>query len=701
MFFFFICCKIFLLLILLHLVLNPAAAVLQDVDFIYNGFKDAKDLVLDGMADITPGGLLRLTQSKTKYGVGHAFYSNPLQLKKSSVSSNSSTAGAAARGNISTPHSFSTTFIFAIVPESRISGQGMAFVIAPTRGLPGGLANQYLGIFNDTNNGNPKNHIIAVELDTNRNVEYDADNNHVGIDINGLKSVQAKFARYYTDRKGGYKNLSLASGEPMQIWIDYGGVKKKQLNVTIAPIRVPKPDVPLLSLSQDLSHILLDTMYVGFSSSTQTVETFHYIHGWSFKVNGIAQELHVPSLPDHPRTFKKPEAIALSILIPVIALAIISAAIIIYVWKKKYQELIEDWEDNYGTHRFAYRDLYKATNGFREKEVIGNGAFGKVYRGVLPSTKNQVAIKKVSHDSTRGMQQFIAEIVSIGKLRHRNLVQLYGYCRRKGELLLVYDYMPNGSLDNFIFRRRSQDGSTTVRTMLDWSRRFQVIKGVASGLVYLHEEWEKVVIHRDIKSSNVLLDNEMNPRLGDFGLAMLFDHGTCDAPTSRVVGTPGYLAPEMTKSGTASTSTDVYAFGVFLLEVATGKRPVELKTALTGEGLIYLVDWALSNWRKGTMLETADLNLGSEYVVEQMELALGLGLLCTHTDPERRPSMRRVMQYLNGDLTLLQTDMSALETSDTLNQAFTRRADQHLCSTENTKSVPSSTPNESIPSSSV
>ncbi|MCL7022641.1 hypothetical protein MKW94_009245 [Papaver nudicaule] len=282
----------------------------------------------------------------------------------------------------------------------------------------------------------------------------------------------------------------------------------------------------------------------------------------------------------------------------------------------------------------------------------------------------EVAVKKVSHDSSRGMQQFIAEIVSIGKLRHRNLVQLYGYCRRKGELLLVYEFLSRGSLEKFIFPSHSDAASSSPRAILNWTQRFEVIKGVASGLVYLHEEWEKVVIHRDVKASNVLLDADMNPRLGDFGLAMLFDHGTGDALTSRIAGTPGYIAPEMTRSGFASMSTDVYSFGVFLLEVSCGKRPVEIKTSSTGEHLVYLVDLVLSCWRKGTILKTIDPNLKSEYVVEEIELVLKLGLLCTHTNSEFRPSMRQVMQYLNGDAALLQTDLWALETSDTINRAF-------------------------------
>ncbi|KAI9083796.1 hypothetical protein K1719_034264 [Acacia pycnantha] len=146
------------------------------------------------------------------------------------------------------------------------------------------------------------------------------------------------------------------------------------------------------------------------------------------------------------------------------------------------------------------------------------------------------------------MREFIAEIVSIGRLRHRNLVSLLGYCRRNCELLLVYDFMPNGSLDKYLFNQPS--------VTLNWMQRFRIIKGVASGLCYLHEEWEQVVVHRDIKASNVLLDSELNGRLGDFGLARLYDHGT-DPATTHVVGTLGYLAPEYTTTGRATTKPNM------------------------------------------------------------------------------------------------------------------------------------------------
>ncbi|XAR58959.1 Non-specific serine/threonine protein kinase [Bertholletia excelsa] len=238
------------------------------------------------------------------------------------------------------------------------------------------------------------------------------------------------------------------------------------------------------------------------------------------------------------------------------------------------------------------------------------------------------------------MKEFVAEIASIGRLRHRNLVQLLGYCRRKGELLLVYDFMSNGSLDKLLFKKQ--------KAALNWAQRFRIIKGVASALLYLHEEWEQVVLHRDIKASNVLLDADLNGRLGDFGLARLYDHGA-NPDTTHVVGTVGYLAPELTRTGKATTSTDVFAFGSFLLEVACGRRPIELRG--TPESIL-LVDWVFEKWKTGVLLEASDPNLGGEYSEWEMGLVLKLGMLCSNSNPAARPSMRQVMQYLAGDASL-------------------------------------------------
>ncbi|URE30709.1 Legume lectin domain, partial [Musa troglodytarum] len=190
-------------------------------------------------------------------------------------------------------------------------------------------------------------------------------------------------------------------------------------------------------------------------------------------------------------------------------------------------------------HRFSNEELKRATHGFRDRELLGLGRFGKVYRGTLPGSRAEVAVKRVSHESRQGIREFMAEIASIGRLRHRNLVQLQGWCRRRGELLVVYDYMPNGSLDKLLF---CDSPCGQPPPLLSWPQRFRILRGVASALLYLHEEWEQVVIHRDVKASNVLLDAEFNGRLGDFGMAKLHDHGA-NPSTTRVVGTLGYLAP--------------------------------------------------------------------------------------------------------------------------------------------------------------
>ncbi|XP_064981162.1 L-type lectin-domain containing receptor kinase SIT2-like isoform X2 [Musa acuminata AAA Group] len=591
--------------------------------FTFNGF-GCRNIDPDGIASITSNGLLVVTNN-TFESRGHAFYPTPLRFKES------------PNGTV---FSFSTTFVFAFISElPDLSGDGMAFLVSPNKDFSRALGNQYLGLFNSSNLGNSTNHVLAIELDTIRNPEFqDIDDNHVGININDMKSDESQTAGYCLNDTGSFQNLSLSSGQTMQVWVDYDS-HEMLLNVTLASFPMAKPHRPLLSAVVNLTSVLLETMYVGFSASAGPFLTSHYVLGWSFKMNGVAQALNSSLLPSLPRAKSnhKLKVLLIELLLAPVTVVLIIVGIVVFILRRtKYSELLEDWELEYGPHRFSYKDLFKATKGFRDKELLGMGGFGRVYKGVLPSSRSEVAVKRVSHGSRQGMREFIAEIVSLGRLRHRNLVQLLGYCRRQGELLLVYDYMPNGSLEKFLHDQ--------AMPTLDWATRFRIIKGVASGLLYLHEDWEQVVIHRDIKASNVLLDNELIGRLGDFGLARLYDHGT-DPQTTHVVGTMGYLAPELARTGKATTITDVFAFGVFLLEVACGRTPVD---PTADEEKLILSDWVLKNWQKGSIVETTDPRLEEEYDVEEVELVLQLGLLCSHPLPTERPSMRQVVRYLEG-----------------------------------------------------
>nr|XP_023924332.1 L-type lectin-domain containing receptor kinase IV.1-like [Quercus suber]POE95825.1 l-type lectin-domain containing receptor kinase iv.2 [Quercus suber] len=600
----------------------------QNEQFIYNGFHQA-NLHLDGTARIHPNGLLQLTNN-SELQVGYAFYQLPLKFNASS--------------GLTQSLSFSTNFVFAIVPETPSKGgHGIAFTISPSWKFTDVVASNYLGLLNASNNGLSTNHLLAIELDTIEGQEFqDIDNNHVGIDVNSLKSIESATATYFSDQERKNISLELVSGNPMHLWIDYNETEKL-LNVTLAPTSIPKPNRPLLSTHINMSQILLESMFVGFSAATGAVTSDHYILGWSFNKSGQAQSLDVSKLPQPPRQRKSKDKrgqITMILIIAVVVVLILVTGAIFILRRKKYAEILEDWENEYGPHRFSYKNLCKATKGFTNKELLGEGGFGKVYKGTLRSSNIQIAVKRVSHDSKQGMKEFVAEIISMGRLRHRNLVQLLGYCRRKGELLLVYDYMSNGSLDKFLYGNE--------KPKLNWLQRFQILKGVASGLLYLHEEWEQVVLHRDVKASNVLLDAELNGRLGDFGLARLCDHGT-NTQTTNVAGTVGYLAPELTRTGRATTCTDVFAFGAFMLEVACGRKPIEPQGQPEE---VILVDWVLECWRKGAILDASDPRLESNYVVEEMKLVLKLGLLCSHSTPAARPSMKQVMQFLDGNADL-------------------------------------------------
>ncbi|KAI3929394.1 hypothetical protein MKW92_052354 [Papaver armeniacum] len=355
--------EIVIFLFLLLLIQTFADHGDNDNGIYYNGFKD-HFLKFDGKAEVDPDtGLLRLTDLEKDFEQGRAFYSLPFLFK----------------GNFS----FSTTFVFAIVSEygpNLLSGQGMAFVIAPQRGLPGAFPNQFLGIFNDTNNGRSENRVFAVELDGSNNIEFDTVTGpHVGIDINSLKSVNSTDPGYFTDG-GVYKHLNLTSTEPMQVWVDYDGITK-QVSVTLAPINIPKPNVPLLLWSQDLSTVFLDSMYVGFAAATQATRTNHYILGWSFQIDDTARALNLSSLhklpqppsPPPPKSSsnKKPNMVIIASAVggSILVLALLVIFGVCYLRKPDRNNIpvvrASSPPPVAGLRKFKYSELEEATNVFK------------------------------------------------------------------------------------------------------------------------------------------------------------------------------------------------------------------------------------------------------------------------------------------------------------------------------------------------
>ncbi|KAM0822010.1 hypothetical protein ACQ4PT_071790 [Festuca glaucescens] len=635
--------RIAVLSLLAHCLVVPSSSA---VDFIYNGFQHAADLSLDGSASILRGGALQLTNDSTNL-MGHAFLVPPVPMlvNKAVVS-------------------FSTAFVFDIVTVGRGGGHGLAFVVAASKVLPGASAEQYLGLLGKGNLGNSSNHVFAVEFDTVQasGLLNETNGNHVGVDLNSLVSTLSEPAGYFTDDDGRNVSVPLESAQPIQAWVEYDG-RARVLNVTIAPASVPtRPHRPLISHAIDLTAIFKQDMYVGFSAATGKLASSHYILAWSFRTDGVAQSIDLSRLPKVPKTPAPPPSLSTVIMIVALScaatLVMVVVAIGVALWLRRraaLAETLEEWELDH-PHRFPYKELYRATKGFKNSELLGAGGFGQVYRGVLRRSGDTVAIKRISSNGSQGMREFVAEISSLGRMRHRNLVELRGWCKRGQDLLLVYDFMSNGSLDAHLFGA----GVSPSPALLSWEQRVRILRGVASGLVYLHEGWEQVVVHRDVKASNVLLGADMSARLGDFGLARLYEHGA-DPATTRVVGTLGYMAPELTVTGKATTASDVFAFGGLLLEAASGRRPINPVTGVN------LVRWVRDHGVKGDLVRAVDDRLDGWYDKEEARLVLWLGLACSQWQPQARPSMRQVCQYLDGeeemqdDAVLLLSDVDSID----------------------------------------
>lgn len=459
--------------------------------------------------------------------------------------------------------------------------------------------------------------------------------------------MESRDAGYWTDESNGtdqklFKKLKLNNGENYQVWIDYND---SLINVTMVRAGSLRPRFPLLSVKYNLSEVFVDEMYVGFTSSTGQLVQSHKILAWSFSNTNfsLSESLVTVGLPSFvlPKaSFFKSRGFVIGVTIGGFVAVCFCALVVVLLIKRqrtraKERAEMEDWELEYWPHRISYHDIEEATKGFSEENVIGIGGNGRVYKGVLPGGA-EIAVKRMSHENN-GMREFLAEISSLGRLKHRSLVRLRGWCKReKGVFMLVYDYMENGSLDKRVYFE-CEEGK-----MLGCGDRIRILKDVASGVLYLHEGWESKVLHRDIKASNVLLDKDMNGRLGDFGLARMHGHGQV-ASTTRVVGTVGYLAPEVIRKGRASVQTDVFGFGVLMLEVMCGRRPIE-------EGKEALMEWVWKLMVQGQLLEALDerLRAKEEFDKEEVERVLHLGLLCAYPDPSARPSMRQVVKVLEG-----------------------------------------------------
>ncbi|XP_008807990.2 L-type lectin-domain containing receptor kinase VII.1-like [Phoenix dactylifera] len=636
-----------LLLSLLILVLYypPSSAV----DFVFNGFEPS-DINLYGDATLEPGPgrrYLSLTNDSA-FSLGRALY-------KSEVPAKSSTSAGGVLP-------FSASFLFSIAPiPGVLPGHGLAFLFAPAAGTLGAISSQNLGLLNMTADGDPASHVLAVEFDVFENEEFaDINANHVGVDVNSLTSVAAYPAGYWPDNPSSpFVNLTLNDGSNYQAWVDFVGGR---LNVTMAPAALGrKPRRPLISIDLNLSAVFLDEMFVGFCAATGRLVEHHRILGWSFSNSNFSAgdgliTSDLPNFkPSQPTSSTKTKALVASISLAA-AILVVSAAVValLVVLRRRRRrknrmieengrggdEAMEDWELEYWPHRIGYREILAATEGFSAKNLVGYGGNGRVYKGFLAGA--EVAVKVLSQSGADEARQFAAEVSSLGRLKHRNLVGLRGWCRTRrdpaagggsgGEIMiLVYDYMENGSLDNWIH------GASEP---LDWASRVRILKDVAAAVLYLHEGWgEGRVVHRDIKSSNVLLDRWMAGRLGDFGLARAHPHDRA-LGTSRVVGTAGYLAPEeVFRSGRATAAMDVYAYGVLALEVVSGRRPAE-------EGRPPLVEWARGLGAAAAVDPRVRGMVGFDNA--EVERVVALALACTIVDPAARPTMRQVVRALEA-----------------------------------------------------
>lgn len=585
-----------------------------------------------GDTTIQNDGVIQLTRISGT--MGRAFYSDPIAIWHKTTRELTD---------------FTSNFSFIInATDSRLGGMeagGLAFFLSsyPSTIPSDGGGDLLLGLFDrGTSLVNSSKQIVAVELDTlsddDRGTEVEDKKGHIGINVNSAESMAV--AEW---------NTSAVYGRKGYAWVRYNSTTYN-LSVTIISYGKSGPETIRLSYIVDLTKILPEQVAVGFSASNLQSDEVHAILSWSFK-----SSLRISNSNSKTSRDMKVTAYAVSATIFVIGGVILA-------WQLKrstegntnddieHDDGDEDTDSvdgsidgeidkGKGPRRFQYKQLVQSTNNFSEDRRIGEGGFGSVYKGLLEDANVDVAIKRISKTSKHRKKDFTSEVKIISRLRHRNLVPLIGWCHNHSELLLVYELETNGSLDSILF----QTANDTM--FLTWNKRYKIALGLASALYYLHEECDPSIVHRDVKSCNVMLGADCTAKLGDFGLARFVDHNR-GPPNTILAGTMGYMAPECVITGRASKESDVYSFGVVALEIACGRRSIDLTTE--GE-VIGVLEWAWSLYRKGSLIGAMDQRLVVDLELDktQVERLLLVGLWCANPDVKLRPSIRQAYSTLN------------------------------------------------------
>ncbi|XP_045787326.1 putative receptor-like protein kinase At4g00960 [Trifolium pratense] len=359
----------------------------------------------------------------------------------------------------------------------------------------------------------------------------------------------------------------------------------------------------------------------------------------------------VPSPPTSPRPLAPPgngkqkTLTIFEIVVPiVVSLVLLVLGCCFFLYRKERTNQHDILKESFGNEsttleslQFDFAKIEAATNRFAAENRIGKGGFGEVYKGIL-SDGQEIAVKRLTRSSVQGAVEFKNEVQVIAKLQHRNLVRLLGFCLEDEEKILIYEYVPNKSLDYFLFDPQK-------RKLLSWSQRQNIIKGIARGILYLHEDSRLKIIHRDLKPSNVLLDSNMNPKISDFGMARIVSIDQIEESTCTIVGTYGYISPEYAMHGYFSVKSDVYSFGIMVLEIISGKRK---GCSSELERVDDIRRYAWIKWAEQTPLELLDPNMEGSYSQEEVIKYIHIGLLCVQENPDDRPTMATIAFYLNS-----------------------------------------------------